>query len=567
MPEEECREKILSQSYRDFIIPDYRSDIDVIVPQSQACVQELGFGYRAVYINETFAPEVTIERYGYNNIPGCYALTDTDAINKAGISAVQNYPTLQLLGSGVMIGFVDTGIDYQNRIFRDINGGSRIAGIWDQTIQDGALPQGFAYGSEYTKETIDQALRSENPLGIVPSIDTNGHGTFLASIAAGNRDLENQFQGAAPKAVIGMVKLKEAKDYLKEIYAIKKNAVCFQENDIMQGIYYLHQLARRQNLPLVLCLALGSNFGGHNGTTMLSRILDRYANTLNRCVVTSVGNEAAQRHHYYGVLSSDVHAEEAEIRVESGNEGFVMELWTKIPNVVTTYLVSPSGERSPAISIRQGSRFDYTFTFDRTRVEIEYRFLLENNDSQLIFYRFTNPAAGIWRVGVEPLHISDGEFHIWSSMKEFIDGDVYFLEANPDVTLTDTGTTRDAITVSYYNAVENSIDINSGRGYTRGRLIKPEFTAPGVQVTGTGIDGRFVKRSGSSIAAGITAGAAALIMEWLMQQPNVTGVTTSQVKNILLLGVEQGILPEYPNREWGYGRIDLYQSLDRLRSL
>lgn len=565
MPEE-CREKILSQDYRDFIIPDYRKDEEIVLPESQACVQEVGFDYRVVYIDARAAPEITIERYGYNSIPGCYALIDTDALNTAGISAVQNYPALQLLGDGIMIGFVDTGIDYQNPIFRNGDGSTRIAGIWDQTIQSGTLPPGFTYGSEYTAENINEALRSEEPYSIVPSRDTDGHGTFVASAASGGANVENRFQGAAPKSVIGMVKLKEAKDYLKEFYAIKEDALCFQENDIMQGIYYLHQLAQRKNMPLVICIALGSNFGGHNGTTILSRILDNYANTMDRCVVIGGGNEANERHHYYGTLHPSGGTEEVEIRVEQGNQGFVAELWTALPNIVTAYLVSPSGDRTPSISLRQGSRYNLTFPFEGTQVQVEYRLLMDNNDSQLLFFRFLNPTEGIWRIGVEPLRISGGEFHIWLSMKEFIDGNVYFLNANPDYTLTEPSSTRCAITVSYYNGIENSVDINSGRGYTRNRFIKPDFAAPGVQITGANADGRFVKRSGSSIAAGITAGAAALLMEWLKRQPDTIALTTSQVKNIIVLGTNQEVLPQYPNVEWGYGTMDIYQSLDRLRS-
>ena len=566
MPEE-CREKILSQDYRDFIIPDYRKGTELVFPQNQICIQDLGFDYRAAYVDKQAAPDITLERYGYNAIPGCYGLIDMASLNAAGISAVQNYPTLQLLGNGIMIGFVDTGIDYQNSIFRDATGGTRIAGIWDQTIQTGTLPEGFSYGSEYTADQINEALRSEDPLSIVPSVDTNGHGTFVASVAAGDTNAENRFQGAAPRAAIGMVKLKEAKDYLKEFYAIQEDAVCFQETDIMQGLYYLHKLAERQNMPLVICVALGSNFGGHNGATTLSRILENYANTLNHCVVIGGGNEANERHHYYGALDESDEAQEVEIRVEQGNTGFVAELWTTLPNIVTAYIISPSGERSPVISVRQASRYNLTFPFERTQVQIEYRLLTDNNDSQLLFFRFAEPAEGIWRIGVKPLRIWDGAFHIWLSMKEFIDGNVYFLQANPDYTLTEPGSIRCAITVSYYNAIDNSVDINSGRGYTRNRLIKPDFAAPGVQVTGAGAQGRFVKRSGSSIAAGITAGASALIMEWLIEQPNTIGITTSQIKNIIMLGTNQEVLPEYPNREWGYGTMDIYQSLDRLRSL
>lgn len=566
MPEQ-CREKILSEDYRDFIIPDYEKDIEIVYPGSQACVQDAGFDYRIVYIDRQYSKDVTIENHGYNSIPGLFGLIDTEAMNEAGISAVQNYPTLQLQGKNVMIGFVDTGIDYQNPVFRDMGGSTRIAGIWDQTVQTGELPEGFAYGSEYTQEKINEALRSESPLEIVPSQDTNGHGTFVASVAAGGANAENRFQGAAPWAAIGMVKLKEAKSYLKEFYAVKEDAVCYQENDIMLGIDYLHMLAARKKLPLVICVALGSNFGGHNGATVLSRILRSYANTLDRCVVVGSGNEASQRHHYLGTVEEPGKAQEVEIRVEEGGTGFVAELWTTFPNIMTAYLVSPTGEKTPSISIRQGSRYTLTFSFDRTTVEVEYRLLMDNNDSQLLFFRFEGASAGIWKIGVEPLRVCDGVFHIWLPMQEFLSGNVYFLEADPDYTLTEPGSAEEAITVSYYNGADNSVDINSGRGYTRNRLIKPDFAAPGVQVTGAGEDGRFVKRSGSSIGAGIAAGACALVMEWLIQQPNLIGITTSQVRNIIILGANQGVLPEYPNREWGYGTIDIYQSLDRLRSL
>ena len=566
MPTEGCREKILSQDCRDFIIASYRKETEIVFPKSQACVQDVGFDYRIVYVDKEYVENLSYEKYGYHSIPGCYALVDQAAMSAAGISAVQNYPTLKLRGNDIMIGFVDTGIDYQDSIFRDVDGSTRIAGIWDQTIQTGTLPDGFTYGSEYTEEMINEALRSESPSRIVPSNDTEGHGTFMASVAAGSGDASNQFQGAAPRAVLGVVKLKQAKEYLKDFYAIKKDAVCFQETDIIQGIYYLHKLAERKGIPLVICVALGSSFGGHNGKTALSGILNDYANAVDRCVVIAGGNEASQRHHYYGKLAPEEN-KEVEIRVEQSGTGFLAELWTTLPNIVTVYLVSPSGEKSQPISVRQASRYSLTFPFDNTTVEVEYRLLLDNNDSQLIFLRFPSAAAGIWRVGVVPLRIADGEFHIWMSMKEFLSGDVYFLEANPNMTLTDPGSTANAITVSYYNASDNSVDINSGRGYTRNRLIKPEFAAPGVQVTGVGANGRFERNSGSSIAAAITSGASALIMEWLRQQPGTLSITTSQVKNIIMLGTNQGILPEYPNREWGYGMMDIYQSLNRLRSL
>ena len=320
-------------------------------------------------------------------------------------------------------------------------------------------------------------------------------------------------------------------------------------------------------MPLVLCLALGTSFGGHNGSSILSRALQEYAGRIHRCVVIGGGNEAAQRHHYYGRFQEAGEVREAELRVEEGVGEFAAELWTTLPNIVTAYLVSPSGEKSPTISLRQGSRYQFEFPFDGTRTEVEYRLLIENDGSQLIFFRFRSPAEGIWKIGVEALGVSEGEFHIWLPLQEFLGGEVYFLEADPNTTLTEPGSTEAAITAAFYDGEDKSVAIHSGRGYTRGGFIKPDLAAPGVEITGLGPGGKFVARSGSSAAAGLTAGASALIMQWLEEQPMAIGVSTSVVAGLLILGADQGNLPEYPNREWGYGTLNVYRSLDRLRRL
>ena len=76
-----------------------------------------------------------------------------------------------------------------------------------------------------------------------------------------------------------------------------------------------------------------------------------------------------------------------------------------------------------------------------------------------------------------------------------------------------------------------------------------------------------MNQSGSSASVGIGAGAVALLMEWFVKQPTVRGVTCSQIRNIILFGTNQRENMTYPNREWGYGTIDIYQSINRLREL
>lgn len=567
MDRETCRKMIMSENYIDFISPVYRVITQEEAKRANACVQMMDYGFRAVYVDQASIVPLTLEKYSYNSIPNCYQLMDLEAMDDAGISVVQNYPTLNLMGNGVMVGILDTGIDYRNPLFQNIDGSTRIAGIWDQTIQDGVLPEGLDYGSEYTEEMINEALRSENPLEIVPSMDTEGHGTFIASVAAGNADLGHRFIGAAPEATLAVVKLKPAKKYLKDFYVIREDATCFQENDIMLAMKYLNGLARKRNMPLVLCVALGTNLGGHNGTSLLSNLLDAYSSSLNRSVVVSAGNEAVHRHHFSQELSSINDVTNAEIRVGAGVDGFVAEIWTAVPNVLTVAFTSPSGERTGYISLKQGYEYQERFLFDDTEVEVEYRLLLENNDSQLVFIRFRNPSQGIWKISIKPVLMSNGRFHIWLPVPEFLSGEVYFLQADPDTTIAEPGSCLRAMVVAFYNGIDNSVDINSGRGYTRDGRVKPDYAVPGVMVSGAGLNNEFVVRSGSSVAAGIAAGAAALLMEWVLKQPNVYGVNSSQIRNIILLGAEQRPGMESPNREWGYGTMNLYRSLDILRQL
>ena len=125
-------------------------------------------------------------------------------------------------GEGVIIGFIDTGINYTLPAFQTSDGRSRILRLWDQTIQSDDYPPGIFYGTEYTQEMLTEALGRENPLEYVPSVDTDGHGTSVAAIAAGSEDPANNFIGAAPRCDIAVVKLKPAKEYLKDFFRFPK---------------------------------------------------------------------------------------------------------------------------------------------------------------------------------------------------------------------------------------------------------------------------------------------------------------------------------------------------------
>lgn len=563
----ECREQILSSDYYDFIASQLGENEFEDLITEDTCMHEVEFVYNIIHVEKERADPLEFGRYSYNAIPKCYTLLDEAAMTQAGILQVQNYPTLNLQGTDVIIGLIDTGIDYQNPIFRNLDGSTRIAGIWDQTIQDGTPPEGFFYGTEYRREQIDEALQSENPLSVVPSTDENSHGTFLASLAAGGASEENRFIGAAPDATLAVVKLKPAKQYLKDFYEIHTDAACYQETDIMLGLSYLNGLAAQLDMPLVICIAVGTNLGGHSASSPLNGLLEIYANLAQRVIVIGTGNEANKRHHYLGVSQNINDVKEAEIRVPSGVNGFTLELWTTNPNIMKVTIVSPSGGRTPMFSVRETETQSYRFIFEGTRVSLTYKLFLERSNAELIIMQFQAPTEGVWKVIVEPLQVAEGVFHMWLPVTEFLQGDVYFLESNPDFTITEPGNTLTSMTVGFYNGVENSVAISSGRGYTRGRGIKPDFVAPGVNVTGAVLRNQFAERTGSSIAVGITAGAAALMLEWVIYVRGFQAADSVQVRSLLSLGTDRIEGETYPNRTWGYGTLNLYQSFEELRRL
>ena len=271
---------ILSNDYADIIVDFKITEQRPYETPTDICYHNVEGDLGIVYAKRSELPPITLSSLSYSFLPKCYGLMqmdevtggvqefDTTSLIEAGILQSQGQP-LELTGRRVTIGFIDTGIRYENEVFRTSGGQSRITAIWDQTIQSGEPPAGFEYGTEYTREQIDEALASDNPLQIVPSTDTIGHGTAIASVAAGSRLSDNRrFVGAAPDCNIVVVKLKPIKQYLREYYLIPQDVPCYQETDLIQAIQYLQKFAVSLYSPLVICLGVGTNLGDHAGVSV-----------------------------------------------------------------------------------------------------------------------------------------------------------------------------------------------------------------------------------------------------------------------------------------------------------
>ena len=556
-----CYPNSASEDYADFITRYYERPAEFLARAGTDCIDFINYQFAVVHLPQAVARELTISTATYSAIPKLYALLDRTSLDAAGILSAARLPPLSERGRGVMIGFIDTGIDYQDPLFQNKDGSTRILGIWDQTLGNDSPGESHSssifpasYGTQYTNEQIDAALRSDNPLESVPSTDTNGHGTMVASIAAGNETADGSFSGAAPNCYLGIVKLKPAKQYLRDFFLIRENADAYQENDIMMGVSYLFALANQYHTPLVICLAVGTNMGSHTGTSNLSTFLNEMSTFPGTAFVTAAGNETGYGHHYRGSTSPGTQVHQVELNIGETTRGFSMEFWAQNTAAYTIGFRSPSGEVIEGPALRNMEADTLRFLLEGTKITVYSRIVSNADGSQLIFLRFQDPFPGIWTLTItNRTNISDS-FHLWLPNRSFIPEDTYFLRPDPDTLITDPGNATYPITVGAYDHTTGGIYIHSSRGFSRSGVIKPELAAPGVGTL-----------TGTSAAAAHVAGAAAILLNWGILQGNDPYMNSSTIKTYLIRGADRNPSRTYPNREFGYGTLNLYQTFLNLR--
>ena len=550
-----------NEMYADFIVKymgNFQEDLGDVPGFS---FQKINGIYGVVYAPLTEIGTLNINTYSYSFIPKCYTHMDLGSLSASGITRLQEHPYLQLKGSGTAVAVVDSGIDYRNPVFQN-EMGSRILCIWDQTLQgDG---KEVPYGRVFWKKDIDQALASGNPLEIVPSVDTDGHGTRMAAIAAGNYFPEENFSGAAPEAMLIIVKVKPAKKYLREFYLFPAEAEIFQENDIMTGMDFAVRIANDRRMPLSLCLGIGSSQGAHIGKNPLSLYVDYISQYSLISVSIAAGNEGAARHHYAGRLTDRENQASAELRVGNKEPGFTMEFWGEPPEIYNLSLQSPTGEILDISASLGEVTQELSFVFVETRVKVNYVSIERQTGYTLVYFQFIQPAPGIWRIFVRGRDGQNVGFHIWLPVQGLISEETYFLEPSPYNTVTAPGDSLESITVTAYQYRDNSLYVQASRGFMPDGNVVPQVAAPGVQIRVPQLNGLYGNASGTSLSAAQTAGAAALLFEWAVIRGNQPYFTGSSVKNYITRGAEREERMQYPNRDWGFGRMDLYHTFELL---
>ena len=136
-----CTLNPASEEVADFIYRFGSLQNNLRDPEQFPCVDYVSNDYAIFYTPLNEALPVSLERYPYYSIPGLFTLLDDSAMEASGILAALQTPALSNMGKGVLVGIVDSGIDYTSPAFRNEDGTTRILGIWDQTLpEDTSVP-------------------------------------------------------------------------------------------------------------------------------------------------------------------------------------------------------------------------------------------------------------------------------------------------------------------------------------------------------------------------------------------------------------------------------------------
>lgn len=487
-------------------------------------------------------------------------------------------------GAGVVVGIIDFGLDFTLPDFIDPNGTTRVAFLWDQTLEPKAAehsPAGFGYGVEYGATDIDQALAAADPFSVVRhEPDASSHGTHVTGIAAGNGRsgdagfAANKFIGAAPEATIIFVQPSS-----------RDAASTFTDSvHVAEAIAYIFGKAAELGRPCVINMSLGQNGGSHDGESVVEGAIDRLLTEPGRAFVGAAGNEHIWRGHAAGQLATGA---KRTLQWKAGGElpipggGTVaaspgdrtpneLEVWYSSRDELRMRLIAPGGEATD--TVLPGEEATHDFANGNQAFIASDRFSPLNGDARIYIEVSPGTAArvvtGVWQVELEAVSAGNGRFDAWierdarDAENKFGDQS-FFVGADFDeqMTLGTPATARRSIAVANYNHVTVAPSNSSSRGRTRDGRAKPEVAAPGTNIASSNaLGGRpdeagqlrpvRTRMSGTSMSSPHVAGILALLFQ---KKPDLTAV---QARGMLAASASEpaGVVPF--DIAWGFGRVD-----------
>lgn len=486
-------------------------------------------------------------------------------------------------GSGVIIGIIDSGTDFNHPDFKDANGKSRIKHLWDMAKPLAAnTPTMFGYGQEWTNTQID--------LGQCTHTDLThfGHGTNSSGIAAGNGYSVNRYEGMAPKADLIVV-------------ALDFNRPGFTISDAVQ---YLISKSLLLNKPLVINASVGDYYGSHDGTDLETQMINNsIANIPGRAMVAACGNGGSTKFHVgYNITEPDTNFTWIKT---TGNQIRLTEYsdTNQIKNVkYSVGVTNPAFNDLGSISFKSFNYALNTIKRDTIYKNSNRIGIVESiaNINSFGVYELNltikaDSAGYYWSIS----HTGFGRIDSWNF--NYYTGSLPSAVQYPKIINYKGADTIQSIVSGFqcsneiiavgnyinrnrYIDVNNTLQVNteipgqlhnsSSTGPTRDNRIKPDITASGATILASSPlahiinlkinapyivaqGGYHVTAGGTSSSSPVVAGLAALYF-----QRNPTA-TNQELKQAIIDCSYQDIFTtnQLPDNKWGYGKLDGFATM------
>lgn len=456
----------------------------------------------------------------------------------------------RLQGRGNVIAIIDSGIDYLNQDFINEDGSSKILYLWDQESNYKSPPEGMLFGSEFTRDEINEAISNNN--GDL-SRDEIGTGTMAAGIAVSQGKNNINYRGIAPEAELIVVKLRSYVSLFKE------GRINYQNTDFLVAISYIIEKFKEINRPIILNFTVGTTSGRDISQALLNTFEELYQSGF--ILVGGGGNQGNTDIHYSGNVSN---GESVDIDFQVGDD-------KNLTIIIDGYkvdkfeiaLISPFGEISPTISYAPNfSSYTGKFNLENVTYSISYSYPWISTGSMQVSINLENVYSGIWTLRITGQNVINGEFNAYLPNKNLISDNTRFIDSDSNSTITRYGLLREVITIGTYNTKSNSIWIGSSKGPAE----TLDLVAPGVDIISNYLDNTFNTATGTGVSSSVVCGVIALLIEFIINQTEFyrLSIYSEPIKTYLMLGATQKSIYTYPNTSYGYGVLNYQNTLQRI---
>ena len=311
---------------------------------------------------------------------------------------------------------------------------------------------------------------------------------------------------------------------------------------------------------------LGSNNSIVRGTDLL---VDSLFYEYGICEVIAAGNEGRGNEHATGNIEFIGDAKDVLLEITQEEKELEIDIWINKPDKANIVVISPSGEESKASLVSNFSFVKGLFNIENTYYNIWTTYPFAYSGQQQTVIRLVDAKPGIWTIRLIGEYITNGTYHVYLPIKNFLNEGTKFSDSNPEYTITYPATYRDTISVGTYNSIENSLWPDSSRGPivgATGRLEKPDIIAPGVNIIAPYLGNRYATFTGSGVASAFVTGAVALMMQYTLVDRNYKDKAVVQkIRTYIRAGATRNNQIEYPNVRYGYGVLDIRGMFDQLK--